>query len=452
MNVCYLPFPCTISLVTMNLRECSAIISLWMSKNITFFLKKIRFLYTDTIKKISDFCLLVFHVCKGKHHFTVGEEKKLPVYFLSLKPRHISGIFLAKSVIFFFPFFNFFFNFRASPVAYGGSQARGRIEALSASLHHSHRNVGSKPCLWPTPQLKAMPDPQPTEQGQRLNLHPHGWWSDSFPLSHNGNSKSITLSGQVLATASPHQPSRAPASPSDCTQASEGRGVCSGVSYWQRVSLTKLLPGSSEHSSQVDLGFGLLFLPSHCPVLPKLLLSQFSQELPPSLSDYPPSLIKFPHPSPSSRWYLTTAACFQHSCQVSLAGIPPLPVMLPLRNFPSMVYTPCYLAVNPHLLMMYLESSPVLNWDLFSLIAVIPAENLLSLFSHPSGSGFLVSAPQHRTPDSLPQKHRAPGSGFTHPVVSALWIKSSFMCWPWASLAFIMSIEKFFTANDKFAN
>ena len=34
-----------------------------------------------------------------------------------------------------------------------------------------------------------MPDPQPTEQGQEWNLHPHGCWADSFPLSHDGNSK-----------------------------------------------------------------------------------------------------------------------------------------------------------------------------------------------------------------------------------------------------------------------
>ena len=29
-------------------------------------------------------------------------------------------------------------------------------------------------CLQPTPQLTATSDPQPIEQGQGLNLHPHG--------------------------------------------------------------------------------------------------------------------------------------------------------------------------------------------------------------------------------------------------------------------------------------
>ena len=41
----------------------------------------------------------------------------------------------------FFFFFGFFF--RAAPMAYGGSQARGQIGATAASLHHSHSNTRS---------------------------------------------------------------------------------------------------------------------------------------------------------------------------------------------------------------------------------------------------------------------------------------------------------------------
>ena len=41
-------------------------------------------------------------------------------------------------------FFCFFFFFlRSAPTAYGGSQARGWIGAIPASLHHSHSNAGS---------------------------------------------------------------------------------------------------------------------------------------------------------------------------------------------------------------------------------------------------------------------------------------------------------------------
>ena len=35
----------------------------------------------------------------------------------------------------------------ATPTAYGSSQARGRIGAAAAGLHHSHSNVGSEPQL-----------------------------------------------------------------------------------------------------------------------------------------------------------------------------------------------------------------------------------------------------------------------------------------------------------------
>jgi len=60
-----------------------------------------------------------------------------------------------------FSFFFFFYKnlFRAIPMAYGGSQARGQIGAVAAGLHHSHSNMGSKLHLLPTPQLTAMPDP-----------------------------------------------------------------------------------------------------------------------------------------------------------------------------------------------------------------------------------------------------------------------------------------------------
>ena len=74
-----------------------------------------------------------------------------------------------NSGIFFFFFFFFFFFLMAAPTACGGSQ------------------VGVESELYPT------------EPGQGLNLHPHGQQSDSFLLSHNGNSSvacftSLTLS------------------------------------------------------------------------------------------------------------------------------------------------------------------------------------------------------------------------------------------------------------------
>ena len=43
--------------------------------------------------------------------------------------------------------FLFVSYFRAAFEAYGGSQARGPIGAVAASLYHSHSDAGSEPCL-----------------------------------------------------------------------------------------------------------------------------------------------------------------------------------------------------------------------------------------------------------------------------------------------------------------
>ena len=59
---------------------------------------------------------------------------------------------------FLFCFVLFFVFSRASRMAYGGSQARGRIRAIAAGLHHSHSIAGSEPQR-PTPWLTATPDP-----------------------------------------------------------------------------------------------------------------------------------------------------------------------------------------------------------------------------------------------------------------------------------------------------
>ena len=56
-----------------------------------------------------------------------------------------------------FCLFVFIFS-RATPGAYGGSQAGGPIGAVATSLCQSHSNTGSEPHLRPTPQLTAMPE------------------------------------------------------------------------------------------------------------------------------------------------------------------------------------------------------------------------------------------------------------------------------------------------------
>ena len=60
---------------------------------------------------------------------------------------------------FFGTFVCLFLLFKATLMTYGSSQARGWIRAVAASLRHSQSQVRSEPCLRPTPQLTATPDP-----------------------------------------------------------------------------------------------------------------------------------------------------------------------------------------------------------------------------------------------------------------------------------------------------
>ena len=93
---------------------------------------------------------------------------------------------IGYSILFSFLFLFFVCLFRATPAAYIDSQARGRIRATAAGLHHSHSNARSELCLPPTKQLPATPDPSPTEWGQGSNPQPHGSLPDLFLLCHDG--------------------------------------------------------------------------------------------------------------------------------------------------------------------------------------------------------------------------------------------------------------------------
>ena len=53
-----------------------------------------------------------------------------------------------KIFVLFIYLFIYLLTFRATSVAYGGSQLRGPVGATAVSLHHSHSNIGSKPHLW----------------------------------------------------------------------------------------------------------------------------------------------------------------------------------------------------------------------------------------------------------------------------------------------------------------
>ena len=61
--------------------------------------------------------------------------------------------------LFIYLFVCLFYLFRATPMAYGSSQARGWIRMAVTGLHHSHSKARSELCLKPTPQLTGTPDP-----------------------------------------------------------------------------------------------------------------------------------------------------------------------------------------------------------------------------------------------------------------------------------------------------
>ena len=71
----------------------------------------------------------------------------------------ISHSILLFLFIYLFFFFGLFAISWAAALAYGGSQARGLIGAVAASLHQSHSNAGSEPRLQPKPQLTVTLDP-----------------------------------------------------------------------------------------------------------------------------------------------------------------------------------------------------------------------------------------------------------------------------------------------------
>ena len=71
--------------------------------------------------------------------------------------------------------FFFFFFFFWTPCSIFNFPGGGHLRDTPAGLRHSHSHVGYKLYPQPTPQFSAMPDPQPTEPGQGLNPHPHGY-------------------------------------------------------------------------------------------------------------------------------------------------------------------------------------------------------------------------------------------------------------------------------------
>ena len=88
--------------------------------------------------------------CIQQHHYVIVSKS------LTSFKRHVKERIEIKYFSFFFSFFGLF---RATLTAHGGSQARGLIGTVAASLHQSHSDVRFEPRLRPTPQLTATLDP-----------------------------------------------------------------------------------------------------------------------------------------------------------------------------------------------------------------------------------------------------------------------------------------------------
>ena len=82
-------------------------------------------------------------------HAVISEDINYTSYKISICLFYRTSIFSALR-------FFFFLLFRVIAVVYWISQAKGWIWAADPGLYHNHSNSGSKPCLWPTPEVMAM--------------------------------------------------------------------------------------------------------------------------------------------------------------------------------------------------------------------------------------------------------------------------------------------------------
>ena len=93
-------------------------------------------------------CLYTLHRCRQLHTwFIFPTDYYFIVYITVCLCMYLMYYFFIFHFSYLFIYFPFF---RATPAAYGSSQARGPIRAIVANLHHSHSNIRSEPHLRPT--------------------------------------------------------------------------------------------------------------------------------------------------------------------------------------------------------------------------------------------------------------------------------------------------------------
>ena len=94
---------------------------------------------------------------RGRDQVYVREKRAL-VFCSELRLVSLTPL-LLLFIFFLFSFGLFAFSPYAFASAYGSFQARGLIGAEATGLRQSHSNMGSEPCLQPTSQFMATPDP-----------------------------------------------------------------------------------------------------------------------------------------------------------------------------------------------------------------------------------------------------------------------------------------------------
>ena len=89
--------------------------------------------------------------------------------------------------------------FRVALVASGGSQARGWIRDVAAGLCHGHSHARSELHLQSIHSSWQRLILNPLIEARDRTWKPHGSYSDSFPLCHNGNSlnKRVNFKGTL---------------------------------------------------------------------------------------------------------------------------------------------------------------------------------------------------------------------------------------------------------------
>ena len=111
----------------------------------------------------------MFPISISKNSATINKLKPLLIFARGESWRYLL---MASLMIYLFIYFCLFISSRATPAAYGGSQARSLIRAVAASLRQSHSNDGSKLHLRPTPHSSR----------QRWILNP---WSEARDETRN---------------------------------------------------------------------------------------------------------------------------------------------------------------------------------------------------------------------------------------------------------------------------